>query len=82
MDRNRLVLRLGIIAVAVVIFFARGGQHSPQMVKGFSFALVFVLIAMGIRMTWEASKRKKLEQEKQLAFDGKDVELFTKPKDF
>jgi len=41
-----------------------------------------VLIAMGIRMAWEASKRKKLEQEKQLACDGRNVDLFTKPKDF
>jgi hypothetical protein len=71
-----------MIILLIAIFFARGGQHNPQMVKTFGIALVLVLVMFGVRFAFEASKRKKVEQDKQLAADNKKPELFTKPRDF
>ena len=82
MDRNRLILRLVLIAVAAAIFFVRGGQHKPEFMRGFIGALALALVFVIVRALVESSKRKKLEQERQLAEQGKTVDLFTKPKDY
>ena len=76
-----MALRLVLIAVAVVIFFARGGQHNPQMTKGFVGALAFAILIVVVRAVMESKKRTQLEEDKQLAGSNK-VDLFTKPKDF
>ncbi len=82
MNRGRLVLRLALIAVAAGVFFVRGGTRNPAMTKGFVAALVLALIVVAVRAALEASKKKKLEQERSLTADNQKVELFTKPKDF
>ena len=82
MNRNRLIIRLVLIAVAAVIFFVRGGQHKPDFMYGFIGALALALVIVVIRTVMESSKQKKMEQDRQLAAEGKKVDLFTKPKDF
>jgi cadmium resistance protein CadD (predicted permease) len=82
MNRNRLILRLALIAVAAGIFFVRGGQHKPDFMYGFIGALAVALVVVGIRAAMESKQRKKTEQDQQLAAEGKKVDLFTKPKDF
>jgi len=82
MNRNRLILRLALIAVAAGIFFIRGGQHKPDFMYGFIAALAVAAIVVIVRTVMESSKRKKMEQDQQLASQGKKVDLFTKPKDF
>ena len=82
MNRNRLALRLALIAIMIVIFFARGYQHNPQFVKGFGLALAFAAIVTIFRAVMESKQRKNQEEAKQLAAGSKNVDLFTKPKDF
>ena len=81
MNRNRLILRLALIAVAAGIFFIRGGQHKPDFMKGFIAALALGLLIVVIRAVMESKQKKKAEEAQQLASEGKKVELFTKPKD-
>jgi len=73
---------LALIAVAVGIFFSRGGQHNPAMVKGFVVAIAFAVVVVIVRVVMESKKAKQVERDKQLSADGKKVDLFTKPKDF
>ena len=54
----------------------------PQMLKTFAIAMLAAVLLIGIRLAYEASKRKKAEQDKQLTAGSKDIDLFTKPKDF
>ena len=82
MDRNRLILRLALIAIAAGIFFVRGGQHKPDFMYGFIAALALAFVFTIVRAAMESSKKKKAEQDQQLAAEGKKVDLFTKPKDF
>ena len=82
MNRTRLALRLALIAVAVLIFFSRGGQHNPAMVKGFIVALAFAVVVVVARVVMESKKAKQMERDKQSATAGRKVDLFTKPKDF
>ena len=82
MDRNRLILRLVIIAVAVAIFLSRGGLHKPDAMKGFFAALGVAIVFVIVRAVMESKKRKQVEQDQTTAAAGKNVDLFTKPKDF
>ena len=82
MNRNRLILRIGLIVVAVAIFFARGGQNKPDFMKGFFAALGVAVVIIVVRSVRESKQRKKAEESKQVAADGQKVDLFTKPKDF
>ncbi len=81
MNRNRLVLRLVLIAVAAVIFFVRGGQNKPDFMKGFIAALALALVIVIIRAVLESKQSKKAAEAQRIAAEGKKVELFTKPKD-
>ena len=81
MDRNRLILRLVLIAVVIGVFWVRRGHYSPKMVTGLAVALAFALTFTVVRAVLESKKQKQLEQDKQLAAKSKNVELFTKPKD-
>ncbi len=82
MNRNRLILRLALIAIAVAIFFARGGQHKPEFMKAFLAALGLAVVIVIVRAVIESKQRKKAQEAQQLAADGKKVDLFTKPKEF
>ncbi len=82
MSRNRLLLRLVLIIALVVVFFVRGGQHNPRMLKTFAIAIGAAVVLIAVRMAFEASRRKKAEQDRQLTSGDKNAELFSKPKDF
>ena len=81
MNRNRLAIRLALIAVVVVIFIVRRDRMSSDFAKGFIFALAFAVIVTIARAVMESKKRKQLEKDQQAASEGKKVELFSKPKD-
>lgn len=82
MGRNRLAIRVVLILVVVVIFFMRRGRMSPDAMKGFLAALAFAVVFTVVRMIVESKRKKPQEQDKKAASGTKDVELFSKPKDF
>ena len=82
MDRNRLILRLAIIAVAVGVFLSRGGLHKPDAMLGFFAALGLALVVVIVRAVMESKKKQQAERDRQAIAEGKKVDLFTKPKDF
>jgi F0F1-type ATP synthase assembly protein I len=82
MNRNRLAIRLVLILAVVVIFFFRRGRMSPDATMGFAAAVIFAAVFTIVRVVLESKKKKALEQDKHTAAGTKDVELFSKPKDF
>ena len=82
MNRNRLVIRLVLIMAVVVIFLFRRDRMRPDFMKVFLAALAFAVVFTIVRMIRESKQKKALENDKQVAASTKDVQLFTKPKDF
>ncbi len=82
MNRNRLAIRVVLIIAVAVIFFLRRDRMSPDAMKGFLAALAFAVVFTIGRMIYESRQKKAVEQNKQDAAKTKDVELFSKPKDF
>jgi hypothetical protein len=82
MNRNRLAIRAVLIIAVAVIFFLRRDRMSPDAMKGFLAALGFAVVFTVVRIVIESRRKKSLEQNKQAAAGTKDVELFSKPKDF
>jgi hypothetical protein len=76
---TRLYLRLGIIVVVIIIFLARREHYSPQMVTGIGVALAFALVFAIVRAVMDSKRKKQLEHKPA---DGRNVDLFTKPKDY
>jgi ABC-type Mn2+/Zn2+ transport system permease subunit len=82
MNRNRLAIRLVLIIAVVVIFFLRRNRMSPDAMWGFLAALGFAVVFTVVRMIIESKRKKQNETLSQQASQSKDVELFSKPKDF
>ena len=82
MNRNRLAIRLVLILAVVIIFFLRRDRMSPEMMKGFLAALALAVVFTVVRIIIESKRKKQSDQLSQQAAGSKDVDLFTKPKDF
>ena len=82
MNRNRLAIRLALIAVVIGVVIYRGQYRNRQMLLGFGSAIALVLVVTIVRAVMESSQKKRLEEQKQLSAQSSSVDLFTKPKDF